>query len=1108
MTNVKSNYDLLINKLDQFTRKFYLNQIIRGLLYSVAIIVAVFILFSVLEHFLYFEKSVRKLIFFGFIGSSVVILGLFVFKPLLNYFQLGSRISHEKAALIIGDHFTDVKDKLLNILQLKKQGESGMSKELISASINQKSEEIKLVPFKSAIDLGNNKKYLRYALPPAMLLLVLLFAAPSLIKDSTHRIINNNKEFEKAAPFHFTLNNSDLKVVQYDDKLVSVEVDGSVLPDEVFIDIDNFQYRMKKENANTYSYNFKNVQKDQTFEFYSGKVRSKGHELNVLLKPKLTNFDLYLNYPSYTGRKDEQLNNIGDVLIPQGTTITWNFESENTDAVDVQFSSQKEKKSAERKSDQRYRLSKRVMKDDLYKVYYSNEQIPTPDSVTYSINVTPDQYPEISVQNFNDSLENLLVYFIGNASDDYGLTTINFNYTVTKASGVQQNKKETLRNPKSREEQFDYTFDISELALKPGDKISYYFETFDNDGVNGSKSAKTSVMEFEKPTVEEFEAKEDSNEEDIKDKLKEALDETRKIQEELQKLREKMLQKQEPNWEDKKELEKLLERQKKLEEEIKKAKEKFDENIKNQEEFSERNEEVLEKQEKLQELFEEAMDTDTQELMQKIQELMEELNKEQMLEQMDQMQENDESIEKDMDRLQELFKTLEVEKEMKDLMEKLDELAEKQEELSEETAEEKKSKEELQKEQEKINEEFEKLQEKLEELEKKNDELEKPKKMDEDNQEKMEDIEKDMEESQEQLKQDQKKSASKKQKDASDKMKEMSKSMQSSMQSGEMDQMEEDIAALRQLLENLVDLSFDQEELVDDLKRTQINTPTYVGHIQQQFKLKDDFVMIQDSLQELAKRNDKIESYVTEKVIEVKSNMEASLEQLEERQKPQAEENQRHTMKNVNDLALMLAESMEQMQQQMSGMMSGSQMCDKPGGNSSSDVPMDKITKGQKGAGEALQKMADGEKSGKGNSSKDFAEAAARQAALRKALEELQEKNMEQGKGDKSLQGIIDEMDKIETDLVNKKLDAKMLERQADIVTRLLQAEEADRQREKDNKRKAERGQEKKKELPVALQEYLKEKEAEIEMYKKVSPSLRPFYKQLVDEYYKALKTQ
>ena len=387
-----------------------------------------------------------------------------------------------------------------------------------------------------------------------MALLFILFAAPSWIKDSTHRIINNDKHFEKDAPFHFTLNNQDLDVVQYEDFLISVEVDGEALPDEVFVDVDNFQYRMRKENANTFTYTFKNVQKDIPFEFFSGSVRSDDHQLNVLMKPKLTNFDLYLNYPSYTSRKDESLSNIGDVLVPQGTTITWNFDAENTDAVDLKFASDSKVYNAERKAENRFGISKRLMKDDLYKVLYSNELIPTPDSVTYAINVSPDQYPEIRVETFQDSIENGLVYFIGNASDDYGLSSVSFNYSITKANGSKSTQKEVLLNPSSREVQYDYTLDIDELELKPGDKVSYFFETADNDAVNGSKTAKTSVMEFEKPTVEEFEEQEDQNEEDIKDKLEEALKESKKIKEDLQKLREKMLQKQEPDWEDKKEV--------------------------------------------------------------------------------------------------------------------------------------------------------------------------------------------------------------------------------------------------------------------------------------------------------------------------------------------------------------------------------------------------------------------------------------------------------------------------------------------------------------------------------------------------------------------------
>lgn len=1104
-----SSYDLLIQKLDRFIRKFYLNQLIRGSLYAVGIILGLFIAFTLLEHEFYFSGGIRKFLLFSFLAISGIALTKWVFIPLLKYFKLGSQINHEQAALIIGEHFGSVKDKLINILQLKKQESNAESQSLVMASINQKTEEIKLVPFPAAIDLKKNRKYLKYALPPFLLLLVMLFAAPSLITESTHRIINNNKAFEKDAPFHFVVQNNSLDVVQYEDITIEAKIDGSVMPAEAFISVDDFQYRMKKKDNSTFTYTFKNVQQNTPFQFFSGKVRSGSHELNVLVKPKLTEFEVALDYPSYTGRKDERLKNMGDLLIPEGTKIEWTFDTDHTDAVDLAFASGKTIESAEKRNTNRYRFAKRVYNNDIYKIYYANNIIGTPDSVSYALNVTRDQFPEINVESFRDSIENNLVYFAGAANDDYGLVKLKFNYTVTKADGTVKDSSEILPISSGRKTTYDYVLDIAALQLEPGERLSYYFEVFDNDGVNGSKSSRTSVMEFKKPTVEEFEEQESDNEEEIKKKLKESIEASKKIREDLKKMREKLLQKREPDWQDKKELEKLLEQQKQVENNIQEAKEKFQENLKNQEEFTERDEEIKEKQEQLNELFEEAMDEETKELMEKIQELMQELNKEEMIQMMENFEMSEEAMEKNNERLLELFKTLEMEKEMKDMAEKLEELAQEQEELAEDTEQENKSQEELAKEQEDINKEFEKLQEKMDEMQEKNQELQRPKDLGEDTPEQMDDIQEDMEQSKEDIEQQQNKSASQKQKSASQKMKKMAQSMQSSMASESMDQMQEDIAALRQLLENLVTLSFDQEELLEDLKYTQINTPTYVSRIQDQFKLKDDFQLIQDSLQELAKRVSQIESYVTEKVVEVKSNLDNSIDQLEERQKEQAADNQRRTMKNVNDLALMLSESMQQMQQQMSGMMQGTQMCNKPGGSGSSGkVPIDKITEGQQDLNGEMKQMGKQGEGGKQGTAKQFAEAAAKQAALRKALEALQQEKMEQGKGSQALQEIIEQMDQVEVDLVNKKLDSELMLRQQDILTRLLEAEKAEREREFDNQRKAEIGEEKEKELPPALKEYLKKREAETEMYKKVSPALRPYYKKLVDEYYKALKNQ
>jgi hypothetical protein len=325
-------------------------------------------------------------------------------------------------------------------------------------------------------------------------------------------------------------------------------------------------------------------------------------------------------------------------------------------------------------------------------------------------------------------------------------------------------------------------------------------------------------------------------------------------------------------------------------------------------------------------------------------------------------------------------------------------------------------------------------------------------------------------------------------------------------------------------LENLVTLSFDQEDLMSRMGTVQINTPTYVSQVQEQFKIQDDFTLVEDSLIALSKRVFQIETFITEKVTEIKWDLDKGMDDLEERRVRNATSKQQRAMTGFNDLALMLSEVMEQMQQQMSGQMSGSQMCENPKGSGQGMGKMGDMQKQlNEQMKEMMEKMENGEnpgKSGKGGKggkggkagkngqgmSKEFAEMAARQAAIRKALKEMSNSKKESGKGSKALDALIKEMDKTETDLVNKRLNNEMIKRQQDILTRLLESAKAERQQEMEKKREAEKAQKQERTMPPSLEEYIKQREAEIEMYKSVSPSLKPYYKNLVEDYYKSLK--
>ncbi|MEY4926886.1 MAG: hypothetical protein RI894_1322, partial [Bacteroidota bacterium] len=504
MANIQiDNYSLLIQKLDAFIRKFYLNALLRGVLYTTAIVVGLFTLINLGEYIFYFSTALRKVLFYGFIGVSSVALIGWVLLPLLHYFRLGKVISHEQAAQIIGNHFANIKDKLLNILQLRQQHYHNVDNAaLIEASIKQKSEELRPVPFVAAINLTNNAKYLKYALPPLVFLLGIMAYSPNIIRDSTARLYDNNTVYEKPAPFTFAVANNDMRVVQYNDYKLEVEVDGTTLPSDVFIDVEGFEYKLQKDANNKFSYTFTKVNDNTKFRLTANGYNSKSYELSVLKKPNIQGLQVAVDYPAYTGRKDEQLENVGDLVVPAGTNITYLLKAANANEMSVRYGYKTAAQATKKIGEDMFSFGIKAMNDLRYTLFLSNQNLKNADSVSYAISVVPDQYPAINVQQFKDSQNvNKVLFFAGDASDDYGISKVVVNYKVEGEKRAISQQTMPLKGASGTATQFEYTLDVAKLKLLPGDKVTYNFEVFDNDGVHGSKSTKSSTMVYEVPTA-------------------------------------------------------------------------------------------------------------------------------------------------------------------------------------------------------------------------------------------------------------------------------------------------------------------------------------------------------------------------------------------------------------------------------------------------------------------------------------------------------------------------------------------------------------------------------------------------------------------------------
>src|SRR5580693_830009 len=114
-----NNYEWLIARLDAFIRKYYANKVIRGTLVFLSCVLFYILTMSVGEYYLYLPVWSRVTIMSLFVVFGVSALVAWVIVPLAKMGRLGSIISHDQAASIIGRHFPEISDRLLNILQLR-----------------------------------------------------------------------------------------------------------------------------------------------------------------------------------------------------------------------------------------------------------------------------------------------------------------------------------------------------------------------------------------------------------------------------------------------------------------------------------------------------------------------------------------------------------------------------------------------------------------------------------------------------------------------------------------------------------------------------------------------------------------------------------------------------------------------------------------------------------------------------------------------------------------------------------------------------------------------------------------------------------------------------
>ena len=1080
----------VVSQLKSYHRLFYRNEVIKGLLFSLLSIACLGSIFILIEYFAWLSSPLRGILYYLFLSASAFLLVSHCFTPIVKWTKKISPADLEFMAKKLGKFFDKPhQDELINILQLQSDSIHKVNSPLLEAAITQKVHQLSSYKFVDFIDHTSYRKTL-YGLIFLFALLVFFdYLNPQYIRKPTLRIVNYTFQYPKVLPFQFLILNKSLDVVAGEPFTIQVQLIGKNLPADVYFVSQGSRMKMDKElESNVFSFTLPPIASPQMFQFEAAGNFSEPQTIQTIHRPGIEKTIITIEFPAYIHRPTEKLSQLLPLQIPEGSKVYWDISTNDVKKASILLG-QKPPKIDFKKNMlfTNYEFSTQFFENSSYQIHLSNEHFDSQKTSVFRIDVIKDQYPKIETQVIEDTLYYRFLIFKGVANDDYGLNQVALKYQIRgdkEANWESQFVRNLVVPAGKREVDFGFLVGLDSLKLRPGAQLRYYFEVTDYDGIHGPKKMKTQQQIWEFPESKQLSKKSDDRFLELEKNISSSIQKAQEIKKELTDAMNRLKLGKDLN---NKMLEEVLAKEKELKKALDILKDQQEKWMGQQFSFQKPTDLWIQKMENLQKLIDQIQTSDltkgTDDLFKNLQNELPS-NWQKNLEQKQSLNKN---REKELQRLEQFYKDLKIDKMMEESIQDLNELSQKQSKLAEEPN----TNQAAQKE---INQEF-------KEQEKAIDNLEKEMNLDSKEFDSLEEeIEKSMNNAEELMENKSTNKAKSAQKKSAEGLKKLAKKLEDKRMSEESNALDLEVNQLRLLLDNLLQISFEQERVMLDFRRLREGSPALKSASQRQNKIAETAFILEDSLISLGKKVMPLSQLITRETTEMHNRLNEAANMMKERKWSLVQARQQQSMASINKLAVMLSDLLQQMQNQQTQMKPGKKGKGKQKPQGSWAARQQKLN----------QKARESRSDKQGPMSEDMIKIAQEQARLRQELEEkLQDIQGRPGSDnlEKSLKDLIKNMEKNETDFVNKRLNQELQNRQDLMLPILLESEKALKEQGEDPKKESKNAFEKFRESPPPnLLPYLKKLEENRSLYQRKPVDLTPSYQEKVLRYLNQFK--
>jgi len=886
---------------------------------------------------------------------------------------------------------------------------------------------------------------------------IMVWAGDAFYRSSTFWV-----SYQQPIPFEYSVTPGDTTIEQGSSFQVAVRFQGTV-PDQVRLGLRSEQENkpriqgMVRHDGQTFLSRETELFEDTEFFVDMDGFRTGTSRIRVELLPRLQELALTVHPPAYTGldketstypfnrinavagseleiraRQNKPLRELLLVAGNSGDTLAITPDTLITKRITAH-------------SDERYHF---VMRDE-YGLENSNP-------FRFRLSVTDDQPPYVEILSPESRINDFVtgdLPLLYEFEDDFGFTAVRLKYRLHKAFvNVPVKGSVDFPVPERRRGLAEYDWDIRPMNLAAMDRLEYWIEITDNNEVGGYQTSRSSTHIIEIPSLASRFFDQDEQEEQIENRFSEVEESYRRMQQELERLREDIRTRPDEEWEHTQLIDDISDQRRDIEQQIEDLRKDFEELTRDMEEQGLMSEDTMERYRELQQLMSEIDDPEILKLLEQMQENLSQMDQSQLREQLDQIQFNEERYRERLERTLELFKSLRLDADLDRMSRLLDDLAAQEEALSEHEQ----FGEEQIRQQEQIREQMLDLSDKIQELPQKSPQrrMEQMQQMSDEMREQMDELDRGLQENIEEMEggQTDPSDIRQQQQDMSSQMRQIAQSMSEMRSQMQQQAISINMQALRYILDTLLLLSDEQEDVTRRTADLTSNSPGFIDQARRQRNIAGQFGMITDSLYRVSAEIPQFSNLINDRKREVQRNMQRALESLIERDRQQATSQERTALGGLNEIGTMVADlldqlsdmqnggggeggmSMEQMMEQMQNMSQDQQQLNQQIQDFINDIQGERLTQDHM---ERLEQMA------------------RQQNAIREQMRQLQRRSGREGDRLMSeIERMAEQMEDAINDLRGGSTDEIMVERQQNILSRMLEVEESVHKRDEDEEQR------------------------------------------------------